>query len=109
MKIFNYDGNDDDTVYAFSFDKRTILQTEESPTKKTKSTAYTVPKYNSSMMSATKKELRNDDTIIAAINAINCGLSFIQHNLYFKNNCVATDFVNYLRILIVVLSFSSIL
>lgn len=105
----NYEDNDDDTIFAFSPDKKVHHSTEVSSPMKTKSSAYSVPKHNPYMMDSAKKELRNDDTIIAAINIIVCGLSFLQHNLFFENGYTSTDFISYLRIIILVLSMSSIL
>ena len=109
VKVVHYDDFDNDTIFAFSIDKKSAYL-ETSPRKKnSKSTSYSVPKYNPHMMESAKKELRNDDTIIAAINLIVCFLTFLQHNLYFDNNMVSTDFTNYLRLLNLVLSLSSIL
>ena len=109
MKIKNYD--DDDTVFAFSLDKKNIhiYTNDDSPRRRSKSSAYTVPKYNSNMMEASKKELRNDDTVLALINIIICALSFTQHNIYFEMDYKSTEFVIYIRVLMLILSLSSIL
>ena len=119
LKVIHYDEFDEDTIFAFSADKKQACldtsPTKLSPRKNsmirecTRSSSYSVPRYNPHMMSSAKKELRNDDTIIAAINLLVCTLSFLQHNLYFDNDMVSTDFTNYLRLLILVLSLSSIL
>ncbi|OMJ76449.1 hypothetical protein SteCoe_24192 [Stentor coeruleus] len=110
MKIYNLDeSNSNDTVFAFSQEKKIHLSTDDSPRKISKSSAFDVPRYNSHMMAAAKKELRNDDTIIAVINFTICTLSFIQHGLFFENNYKSTEFVTYLRIFILSLSISSIL
>lgn len=107
MKITTYD--DEDTIYAFSLEKKANIISEESPRKFTKSSAYTVPKSNSHMMEASKQELRNDDTIIALINTTVFCLSYIQHNIFFENKYNSTYFTNYLRLLVLILSVSSIL
>lgn len=110
MKVFHLDENNaDDTVFAFTQEKKPHLSTDDSPRRKSKSSAFDVPRYNSHMMDAAKKELRNDDTIIAVTNFTICSLSFIQHGLFFESNYKSTEFVTYLRILILALSLSNIL
>jgi hypothetical protein len=101
--------NDLDTVFAFSIEKKTQIATEESPRRRGKSSAFAVPDFSPHMMEAAKQELRGDDTIVALLNLIVCGLSFMQHALFFSNNYVSTDFITSIRILILGLSLSSIL
>ena len=101
-----YDDNEDDTIYGFSPIKKPKY-IKESPQKSNKSIAFSVPRFNSHMMASAKKEIRNDDTIIAIINLVVSGLSFIQHAIFFNNNYVSTDFCNYIREFILILSISS--
>ena len=107
MKVTTYD--DEDTIFAFSIEKKANIASEESPRKLARASAYTVPKSNSHMIEASKHELRNDDTILALINTTVFCLSYTQHNIFFESNYKATDICNSLRILALVMSVSSIL
>lgn len=107
MKITTYD--DDDTIFAFTLEKQANAITNESPRRNQKSSAYIVPNSNSHMIQASKHELQSDDTIIALINIIIFCLSYTQHTIFYQNDYSSTSLSNYLRILIIILSLSSIL
>lgn len=106
MKVQPYE--EDETLYRFTYpEKKNSI--EESPRKSYKSINFTVPKSNSHIVQASRDEIINDDTIISFINTLICGISIIQHNIYFNNNYEQNEMIIRLRIIIVALAIASVI
>ena len=102
----------DETVFGFSSiekDKKFLFATEDRPTRRRRGSVFIVPRSNQNMLDSYKSELVNDDTVLSLINVIVCGVSIVQHNRYFENGYKFTEFITNLRVIILVLSLSSIL
>ena len=102
----------DDTFFnlvSAEKDKKLLYTSEDSPTRRRRGSAYLVPRSNQNIMDSFKSELVNDDTVLSLINIIVCGVSLVQHNMFFENGYKFTEFITNLRVIILVLSISSIL
>lgn len=105
MKIRDYD--EDDTLHRFTIPEKKGTS-EDSPRKYNQSSNYNVPNTNNHLFQASRDEIINDDTVISFINTLICGISIIQHSIFFDNNYEEDEMVVRLRIIIVALAFSSV-
>lgn len=102
----------DDTFFGLATgekDKKLLYTSEDSPTRRRKGSVFLVPRSNENMMDSFRSELVNDDTVLSLINIIVCGVSLVQHNSFFENGYKLTEFITNLRVIILILSLSSIL